>query len=337
MKLEKDAIPKSASFGPAAVTSWWRQQFSPQRGVQQEAEQYSSNWFPIKSIPTLYLHTLRRSTIGPVEPQAELDYPGFMDGIDLVTFATARDLEGKLGSSVSIHSSAPFSYARLLETSCDTTGLTIGKVRYYLSRLLGEAWDRWMLSRELGRYDLSNRAACFFFKKSGSDNIDIHFVGLDGKKTHRSVVGYKTTLSGSRRYWHFGVDARPIHDPVFGYRITSHVLFSDDGLRIWRDHRRMHKARRSQCKNWHNPHWRDRLLAVIAWVSGGQSTFYVPVAQKAWIEVATQSIDFASPVSFVDPPPLKERLEELEKGEEESSDEERDQESDEPDEEEENQ
>ena len=78
-------------------------------------------------------------------------------------------------------------------------------------------------------------------------------------------------------------------------------------------------------------------MAVIAWVSGGQSTFYVPVAQKAWIEVATQSIDFASPVSFVDPPPLKERLEELEKGEEESSDEERDQESDEPDEEEENQ
>jgi len=176
-----------------------------------------------------------------------------------------------------------------------------------------------------------------FFKKGDCNNVDIHFVGLDGKRTYRSVVGYKTSLSGSKQYWHFGIDAQPIHDPIFGYRISSHVLFSDDGQTIWADHRRMHKARRRQCKNWHNPHWRDRLLAVIAWLSKEQAALRVPVAEQGWIEVAPISADFASPVSFVDPPPLRERVVELEEDEEEDSDEERDEEDGERDQEEEDQ
>jgi hypothetical protein len=135
-------------------------------------------------------------------------------------------------------------------------------------------------------------------------------------------VGYKTNLDRSKRYWHFGIDAQPIHDPLFGYRLASHVLFSDDGQAVWTDHRRMHRARRSQCKNWHNPEWRDRLLAVVSWLSQERNTLYVPVSEQAKIEVTTQSVGFSSPVSFVDPPPLKERLADIEEeGEEESIDE----------------
>lgn len=318
-KLEQDAVPKKEAFGPQAVTIWWRKQFSPERGVRHEPEQYLSNWFPIKSIPALYLHTLHRSTIGPVEPEVALPYVGFMDGIDLVTFATFKDLDGKLGASMSIASSRAFSYEELLKTACGTTGLTIGKVRYFLSRLLRDAWDRWMVSLGLGVYQLSDRANCFFFRKKESDNFDIHFKGLDGKRSYRSIVGYKTNPNGSKRYWHFGIDAQPIHDPVFGYRLASHVLFSDNGQAVWTDHRRMHRARRSQCKNWHNPEWRDRLLAVIAWLSQERNTLYIPVGEEAKIEVSTQSVGFPSPVSFVDPPSLKERLAEDEEEDQEET------------------
>lgn len=310
-KLKRDSVPRKASFGPQAVTAWWRQQFSPERGVVRKSELYVSNWFPIRSIPVLYLHTLQRSGIGAVEPETRLPYAGFMDAIDLVTFAPPDDIREKLGASISIASSRAFSHEELLKTSCDTTGITIGKVRYFLSRLLRDAWDRWMVSLGLGTYELSDKANCCFFKKGDSDSLDIHFTGLDGKKTYRSVVGYKTNLNGSKRYWHFGIDAQPAHEPMFCYRIASHVLFSDDGHGIWTDHRRMHRARRSQCKNWHNPEWRDRLLAVIAWLSQERGTLSVPVSEEAKINVSAQSIAALSPVSYVDPPPLKERLADL--------------------------
>lgn len=319
-KLEREGVPKKASFGPQAVTSWWRQQFSPERGVTQATENYLSNWFPIRSMPPLYLHTLKRCGIGVLEPENALPYAHFMDGLDLVTFAPAEDLEGKLGSALSIFSSRSFKYEELLNVSCDTTGLTIGKVRYFLSRLLRDAWDRWMASLGLGMFTLSDKANCFFFRRQDSDNLDIPFRGIDGKPTYRSVVGYKTMLNGSKRFWHFALDAQPIHDPVFGYRLSSHVLFSDDGRTVWSNHRRMHKARRSQCKDWHNPEWRDRLLAVISWLAKDAPTICVPVGEQAKVEVGTQSVDFVSPVSFKDPPPLRERLAEVGMEDEEERD-----------------
>jgi hypothetical protein len=320
--LERAGVPKKATFGPEAVTSWWRQQFSSERGVSETTEKYLSNWYPIKSVPTLHLHTLQRSTVGPLEPESGLPYAHFMDGLDLVTFAPAKDLKNKLGASISIHSSRSFSYEDLLKASCDRTGLTIGKVRYLLSRLLRDAWDRWITSLGLGMYTLSDKANCFFFKKRDSDNLDIPFRGVDGKRTYRSVVGYKTMMNGSKRFWHFGVDAQPVHDPVFAFRLASHVLFSDNGQTVWTDHRRMHKARRSQCKDWHNPEWRDRLLAVVASLSQEGDTLYVPVGEEAKIAVSSESVSFASPVSFVDPPTLKERLAETEEEGEEERDEE---------------
>jgi hypothetical protein len=321
--LEREGVPRKPSFGPQAVTAWWRQQFSAERGVSQASEKYLSNWFPIKSVPALYLHTLQRSTVGLLEPETALPHANFMDGLDLVTFAPAKDLYGKLGASISIHSSRSFSYEDLLKTSCDTTGLTIGKVRYFLSRLLRDAWDRKMTSLGLGMYTLSDKANCFFFKRKDSDNLDIPFRGIDGKRTYRSVVGYKTMLNASKRFWHFAIDAQPVHDPIFGFRIASHVLFSDNGQTVWTDYRRMHKARRSQCKDWHNPEWRDRLLAVVAWLSEEGGVIYVPVGEEAKVEVSAESVGFGSHVSFVDPPTLKERLAETEQeGEEERDDEE---------------
>lgn len=321
-KLEREGVRKKASFGPQAVTSWWQQQFSAERGVAEAKESYVSNWFPILAMPPLHLHTLKRSGIGVLEPEKALPHANFMDGLDLVTFAPAEDLEGKLGSAISICSSRSFTHEELLNVSCNTTGLTVGKARYLLSRLLRDAWDRWMASLSLGMYTLSDKANCFFFRRQESDNLDISFRGIDGKPTYRSVVGYKTTLNKSKRYWHFAVDGQPMHDPAFGFRLSSHVLFSDDGRIVWTNHRKMHKARRSQCKDWHNPEWRDRLLAVVSWLAKDGPTIYVPVGENAMVEVSTQSVSFVSPVSFKDPPPLKERRAALENEDEEERDEE---------------
>jgi hypothetical protein len=80
---------------------------------------------------------------------------------------------------------------------------------------------------------------------------------------------YKTTTKGERR-WHFAVSARAAVHPEPVLMLRSHVLFSDDGLKLWESAAHMHRARRSQCKNWWNDDWRDRLLATMTGLADGE-------------------------------------------------------------------
>lgn len=305
--LEREGIPKNPNFNPAAVLSWWRAQFSAERGVKREPDTYLSNFLRIKSTPdALWLHTLARSVPrGAVEPERRLAYSGFMDGIDLVTFASPDDIKPALGESVSIVESNSFLVPDVLSGK---TPFDVRKGRYFLSRLLRECWERWIGASALGEYALSNRANCYFFKKGDLPNFDVPFTNLEGKQTYRSVVGYATQSDGSKRYWHFAVQARPVLSPSLGYLISSHVIFTSDGVTPWSSHSTMHSARRRQCKSWFNPEWRDRLLATLHWLSQGSPTLSVPVGSGVSIEVSVTPDQFESEISYTDPPTRQQRL-----------------------------
>ncbi|HEX3105000.1 MAG TPA: toll/interleukin-1 receptor domain-containing protein [Terriglobales bacterium] len=303
--LEREAVPKNANFDPSAVTSWWREQFSAARSVRQQGESYLSNLLRIVSIPQrLWLHTLTRSTPGPIEPEHRMQFAGFMDNIDLVTFASAHDIQASLGTSIILVESNAISVCELVE---GRGPLDPKKGRYFLSRLLRDSWERWIGASALGIYPLANHANCYFFKKGEQPKFDIHFVNPEGRQSYRSVVGYSTNQDGSRRYWHFGVQARPVFAPLFGYLVSSHVIFTSDGVTPWDNHRKMHSARRRQCKSWFNPEWRDRLLATLHWLSQGGTTLQLPAGDD-FIEVSIQPQQFDSDVSYADPPTRKERL-----------------------------
>ena len=121
-------------------------------------------------------------------------------------------------------------------------------------------------------------------------------------------MGYATQADGSRRYWHFAVQARPALAPYLGYLISSHVIFTSDGVTPWSSHAKMHSARRRQCKSWFNPEWRDRLLATLHWLSQGSATLSIPAGGGLSIEVSVASDEFESEVSYLDPPTRKQRL-----------------------------
>jgi hypothetical protein len=305
--LERDKVPKNPNFNPGAVLLWWRSQFSAERGVKREPETYLSNFLRLTSTPSsLWLHTLVRTIPpGPVQPGNRLTHVGFMDGIDLVTFASANDIRPALGESVSVIESNSFLVSDLI---LGKTQLDARKGRYFLSRLLRECWERWIGASTLGVYALSNRANCYFFKKEAQPNVDIHFTNSEGKKTYRGVVGYATQADGSRRYWHFAVQSRPVLAPSVGYLISSHVIFTSDGVTPWSSHSKMHSARRRQCKSWFNPEWRDRLLATLHWLSQGNPTISIPVGSEVSFEVSAAPDEFESDISYVDPPTRKQRL-----------------------------
>ncbi|MGH9515824.1 MAG: toll/interleukin-1 receptor domain-containing protein [Terriglobales bacterium] len=304
--FERDNVPKNANFNPAAVSTWWKDQFSANRGLKSKAETYLSNLLPFQSMPeSVWLHTLTATKPATaVEPEHRLAFAGFMDGIDLVTFAPATDIQSALGSSISLVESNSFPVCDLMKGK---SALDAKKGRYFFSRLTRECWERWIAATGLSTYQLSGKGQCHFFRKQAQSKLFIPFLNAEGKEARRSVVGYATQADGSLRYWHFGIQARPVLSPVVGYLLSAHVIFSSDGVTPWSSHRKMHSARRRQCKTWFNPQWRDRLLATLNWLSQGNASLRIPVSADTNLELSLMPQQFESPVSYDDPLTRKER------------------------------
>ena len=105
----------------------------------------------------------------------------------------------------------------------------------------------------------------------------------------------------SKRFWHFAISAKPILWPCYAYAIRSHVVFSGDGHNIWEKSDRMHRARRSQCKDWWNDDWRDRILCFMHWLKGLDESVHIKVGANKFIQVSPWPLSFTSPVSYKEP------------------------------------
>jgi len=57
----------------------------------------------------------------------------------------------------------------------------------------------------------------------------------------------------------------------------------------------------SQCKNWWNDDWRDRILAVMSWLTDENGEIIIPLSSVEAIRVNKLPLLFNSPVFFNDP------------------------------------
>lgn len=299
-KLEKDNTAKNPEITPEIVTSWWRDHFSADQGVVDEPEDYLSNWFLIQNMPAeIFFHVLRRTSIGKLGLADEPPYPAFHEGEFLISFAAAEDFQDSLGESLIIERTLRFPLEEFVQGDCEGQIVDRTEARNFVSRLLRIAWENLLKERRLPIYDLSN-AQCAYFKKGFTKDDKAFFKGVDGKRTFRQLVGYETMTRG-KRFWHFGIQAKPFRYPYAAFVIKPHVVFSDDGEKIWDSPERMHTARRSQCKDWYNPEWRDRMLAAMSWLAGEQGSIKLNLGKDATIEVPNYPLMFKSPVSYIEP------------------------------------
>ena len=303
-KLEEDRVPQDPKFNRTAVNDWWRTQFSAEQGLRKEPEEYLSNWFPI-TLPThIYFHSLSRRSIGALEVPTTLPYPAVHDGMFLITFAEAEDFNAKLGPEMYIAKAGePLEVAGLLKEPKSDFGK-------HLFRLLRLAWEQMLAERKLPVYELANKAKCFYFPKERVLGDKVFFIGVDGERTYRAMVGFSTRTNPTtgvrvKRFWHFAVQARPLVRPMLAYIFKSHVLFTNDGTTIWASKKRLASARRSQCKSWWNDEWRDRTLAAATYLCDGADKFTLKLGSTATLSIPATPLPFCSPVSYTDPQLLR--------------------------------
>lgn len=294
-KLDEDGIAKPESEGSRRVRDWWTATQSGNGSLVPEIDPHSSNWFRLELPETLHFHALTRDSVGLVEPPKETPFPARWEHDRWISFASAAELTVNL---------APLQVAGTYSTPT-ATALAEPALRHSMTALLNDAWDRHILHRGLGTFEMANRQRAFYFDKKSLPAEDVTFTSPAGKKSMRALRGYKTVPSGSRRYWHFGGSARAQLSQMPVLMVRSHVFFSDDEQTLWASPERMHRARRSQCKNWWNDDWRDRLLAAMRWLGDESASIELPVSGLCPARVSTLPVVFNSPVSWHGAPDLE--------------------------------
>ncbi|MCE5323351.1 toll/interleukin-1 receptor domain-containing protein [bacterium] len=303
-KLEKDGVPHDSSCGPSTVASWWRNHSPANRFIITQPQHHLSNWFPIENLTSdIYFHKLTNGPLNRDFPLYNLPYPVSVYRNMLISFASADGLCCPSGPRIKIDHSKTMSLKEFL-----SKGIDIMDARHASNTiiyLLRVGWEREMRKRQLIRYQLAKGAKCYFFRDKQLDKNKITFVGTDGKTKRRAVVGVKnrTDIDGSKttRFWHFGIEARPQLVPLPTFRIKPHVVFSDDGAKAWDNKDKQHRARRQQCWDWWNDDWRDRLLAVISWLTNENGSIDLALGEFVTAQVDNRPVDFYSQVRYEPP------------------------------------
>lgn len=300
LKLEQDGVQKDSRFTPDAVTKWWRTQFNADAGVVNEPEECLSNWFEITHMPAkLFCHEGKMALGSNTSGGPSTAYPTVELGGRWLSFADAAHL----APAFTIRWTRDFATKDVLEGLLDERYIPKSEAKKIISYLLVDNWVRMMRLREMAVYQLSNHRFCGALRQNQVPDDKITYTGIDSKSAWRSIIGYKTMTRATGpswvRFWHFAVQARAQFFPVWAYLITNHAVFSEDGQHLWESRERQHSARRSQCKNWWNDDWRDRMLAMMTWLSEGSDRITIDCGGDV-IEVSPRPLTFASSVRFAD-------------------------------------
>ena len=306
-KLEEDGVAKSSAFSPTAVSKWWRSYRGANQDILSEPEDYLTNWFPIGSMPeTIHFHHLVRSGGGVTDLSVEPQFPAIKHGAYLISFASLEDLRQAVPPPLSFGASISCPLTTFLKGEFKEIHIEKGQARKYLVTLLRQAWELAMAKRELPVFALSGGTQCFYFTQGMVEQDRVFYTGVNDRPAYRQVVGFSTVgrqpgKEPIKRYWHFGLQLKPLVYPVPAFAVKPHVLFSSDGRTIWDDAKRLHRARRSECKNWWNAEWRDRILASMTWLVNDSGKIIVPLGSGFSLSIAPQPLSVTSPVSYRDP------------------------------------
>lgn len=300
-KLEKEGIPKSDSFGPSSVSAWWKEHYSSESGLVDEAEALFSNWFPISGIPEkIFVHVFQPGySRALLLSNSKTEIPTREHANGIITFASSTDFPN---SESIFWKSQSYTVGDLLLDKYKDTFIDSKTFNLTLVDLIRQAWETRLTGGSLDLFEIASGDQCGYFTKDLIENDWARF-DIAGFKGRRQVVGYRTmkTKDASRkRFWHFGVSGRVYLRRKHYLAINPHVVFSNDGKTIWDSADRMHKAKMNQCSDWWNHHWRDRILATMAFLSDNGS-ITLNLASDQTCEINLEPICFTSPVLFHDP------------------------------------
>lgn len=301
--LEREGVPKSPDANAAVVTDWYRRAADPRRKTVVSNDRQLSNWFRLVLPETLYFHRFRGSAEQLQALAAPFRRPFRVHGNFLCTFAPLHEVEEQLGPGWDIDAQITAEPQGFIRDGDPRLEIEARDALNIVNDLVRQAWEAEMQRQDLTSYELASGLLAWFFREGQLEKNKVGFKGAGGKITRRQLVGRKSKKLADRKrvpdgFWHYAVSASIQLLPYPRIALRHHVVFTDDGAAPWKSAERMHKARRSVCKNWWNAEWRDRLLAMCARLGGGAHDLPLPVSDQQSIRLAMVPMSFVSPWTY---------------------------------------
>lgn len=302
-RLEKDSVPRRLHEPVNVVSAWWRERHSSEEGVAGDAESHTSNWLQVLAPPEkVFFHEISRLGSGPTLPKRDLPLPAVPRSTFLVSFVDTKGVEAALPEPYELKRTVEVPFSAFAGSEWKVANVLRRERSRIIADLLRQSWNLLIGQSSAKVYSLSGDRTCAFLEHVAGQTDLVRFVKVDDSIGRRGLTGYKTVLdvtpdAKKKRFWHFGLSAKPLTHPLLGFALYPHVLFSDDGKNIWDDKKRLHAARRSQCKDWWNAAWRDRILAFLSYISDGE-ILRLP-SGNGTLPVSIRPVAFQSPVSYV--------------------------------------
>lgn len=296
----QDAKISHASEPDAAQASlWWKAGLPAPIELKVQEERVESSWIPIVSLPLAVETATKPPQVNPIPvTEKNRSIPWFEHGTHVVGFAPRNMLIDLFKDQVPLKLGSAYSTEDLLTGNVGfDRKVTAAEAHDRVLFLIRQAWDLAMEQSKLRRTELASRKTVWFVPKGLMQKDFFWFFDENKKKHRKQLVGHSDKFKIT---WHYGVSMKPILGNIRRIELQAHVLFSEDSGALITSEARMHRLRRSFCKNWWNPRWRDFQRALLAYLSQGNDYIRLAVGDGRYIELGASPFIFISPVRLTD-------------------------------------
>lgn len=282
--LEKKQIPKNAPDSSKS-NALYQQIFLNNKGTVEKEEIYDSNWFSILSFPKeLRFHDFDRGLPKNFDIR-DLIFPAIRYKQYVCTFAWEYDFIHQLPKTETYDNTNTIrvSMEEILSGSYESKLISNSECKRLIVQLINKAFELTMKEKQVQIYQMSNHVG-YWIQKGTLDKDKFNKVQLVGKQKDKN--------------WHFGISGAGKLYPFPVLMISSHIFFTEDGIKLIESKSIQHAARRRQGKNWWNDDWRNKLSAFIKYLSDDETSFYLEVGSEEKIFVSNTSVEFKAEVSY---------------------------------------
>jgi len=282
--LDRQNVPKT-SPDPTKSNQLYQQIFLHDKSVIEKEEIYDSNWFSI----TLFPDELRFHDYDWRLPKdfdiRELTFPAVRYKNYLCTFAWEYDFMHQLPKTETYDRNSTIRIPTLdiFSGNYDTNFISNAECNRLIVQLLNKAFELRMKNKVVREYQMSNKSA-YWIEKGILEKDKVNKIQLVGKQKDKN--------------WHFGISGAVKLYPFPVLMISSHIFFTEDGVRVIESKTIQHSSRRRQGKNWWNNEWRTKLLAFIKYLSDDENSFYLEVGSEEKVYISNTPIQFRGIVSY---------------------------------------
>lgn len=272
-----------------SVLSQWHEDLRIEPMYIEQPERYYTNWFEIKHPEKIYVHKVDVLDWAEVY---KIPYTFRRNGDMIIGFFSRTDCE----RYISLHHTYEFETEEFKNSQALTLTSEVDLLRrpdrLFIS-LLNHAFKRFLVTKNLYKYKMSNRDAYYFYDITDKENR----VKLSKyNKSSRNVRGISTDYR-----WHLAISGEAHSSPFTYYQISTHLFFTSKGGELLDDDSLQHSLRRTVPSGWFNREWFEKLLAMSVKISEEKDFWEIEVADEKYVLVSTLPYQVQSPVAYKEP------------------------------------